>query len=159
MKPTKPARARLAALALAFVVPQAMAGDETWAPPNPYRGMDNVLEAGRAAYAEHCASCHGADAVQPNAEGPDLRRLDSFCRRLKDAALKAACLKDVDSYYFTSVLEGKVRAGVVHMPAWKDVLAPESIWAIRSFVETRPSRPPQRRLPESAGRDPVLESP
>lgn len=111
---------------------------------NPYRGQATVHEAGRQAYSQHCAQCHGVDASQPMAEAPDLRRLDSFCRRLRDPVLKSDCTADVDRYYLRSVHEGKVRAGVVHMPAWKDVLTPQQIWSIRTFVETRPLDPPKR---------------
>jgi mono/diheme cytochrome c family protein len=115
--------------------------------PNPYRGQAGVMAAGEAAYARHCAECHGENATRPVAEGPDLRRLNSFCKRLQDPALKDHCLRDVDRYFLTSVLEGKRRAGLMHMPAWRDVLPPETIWAIRSFTETRPI-PPPRTLPD-----------
>ena len=55
---------------------------------NPLRGDSRVIEAGRQGYRQHCAECHGEEAVNPIAEAPDLRRLDSFCRRLKDPALQ-----------------------------------------------------------------------
>lgn len=115
--------------------------------PNPYRGNAAVLAAGERAYERHCAECHGEHATRPVAEGPDLRRLNSFCNRLADAALKQHCLRDVDSYFLQSVLEGKLRAGQMHMPAWRGVLPPETIWAIRSFTETR-TIPPPRTLPD-----------
>ncbi len=115
--------------------------------PNPYRGNAAVLGAGAIAYASHCAHCHGDGSVNAVAEGPDLRRLNSFCNRLKDDGLKQHCLRDVDSYYLQSVREGKVRAGVVHMPSWAALLPQETIWAIRSFTETRPL-PPPRLLPD-----------
>ncbi len=116
-------------------------------PPNPLRGDAAAIEIGRVAYAQHCASCHGEGSVTPAAEGPDLRRLDGFCRRLKDESLKPHCRRDVDAYYLASVLDGKVRAGIVHMPAWRGKLTSEEIWAIRSFVETRPL-PQPRTLPD-----------
>lgn len=119
---------------------------------NPYRGQTSVHEAGRQAYNQHCAECHGNDARQSVAEAPDLRRLDSFCRRLQDQALKADCTADVDRYYLRSVHEGKVRAGVVHMPAWKGVLTPQEIWSIRTYVETRPMDPPKRTTSVDAQR-------
>lgn len=119
---------------------------------NPYRGQTSVHEAGRQSYNQHCAECHGNDARQSVAEAPDLRRMDSFCRRLKDHALKADCTADVDRYYLRSVHEGKVRAGVVHMPAWKGVLTPQEIWSIRTYVETRPMDPPKRTTSVDAQR-------
>ena len=42
-----------------------------------------------------------------------------------------------------SALEGKLRAGPMHMPARKGVLPPET----RSFTETR-RLPPRRTLPD-----------
>lgn len=115
--------------------------------PNPYRSLPAAAKIGEAAYARHCASCHGEGAVTPSAEGPELRRLNTFCNRLKDPSLKDRCLRDVDTYFMRSVLEGKIRAGSVHMPGWKDVLPQETIWAIRSFTETRPA-PERRTLPD-----------
>lgn len=108
---------------------------------NPFRGQ--TQPAGQGLYNQHCAQCHGEDARRPMAEAPDLRRLNSFCRRLADAALKDRCLGDVDTYFHHSVMEGKVRAGVVHMPPWRGQLDDASIWAIRSFIEAQPLPPPR----------------
>jgi mono/diheme cytochrome c family protein len=119
---------------------------ETVRLPNPYRGQPAAIAAGELAYEQHCASCHGEQAIRAVAEGPDLRRLNSFCRRL-DSMLQAHCLRDVDTYFLRSVHEGKRRAGLMHMPAWQDVLPQETIWAIRSFTESRPL-PPPRTLPD-----------
>ena len=33
---------------------------------------------------------------------------------------------------------GKQKFGIVHMPPWEGLLAPELAWALRSFVETAP---------------------
>lgn len=120
-----------------------------WQVPNPYRGLSAVLAAGQQAYERHCAECHGESATRAVAEGPDLRRLNGFCVRLADLPLRARCLRDVDTYFLQSVREGKLRAGLMHMPAWKDVLPQETVWAIRSFTETRPL-PPPRTLPDLA---------
>ena len=130
----------------------AAGGPAIAAPPNPLRGDPAAIEPGRAAYEAHCATCHGEQAVSPTAEAPDLRRLDGFCRRLADPALKAHCQRDVDTYYLRSVLDGKVRAGVVHMPPWRGVLRDDEIWAIRTFVETRPLDPPKRTTSVDAAR-------
>lgn len=111
---------------------------------NPLRGDSQVIEAGRQGYHQHCAECHGEEAVNPIAEAPDLRRLDSFCRRLKDPALQTHCRDDVDRYYLRSVNEGKIRAGIVHMPPWEGRLSPDEIWSIRNFIESRPRPAPAR---------------
>ncbi len=138
------------AAALLVAWPALPARAQSWQAPNPYRTAsgpeaDAVLTQGRQAYAQHCASCHGNDGVNPSAEAPDLRRLNSFCLRLKTPVLATRCQQDVDAYFSQSVQEGKVRAGLVHMPAWKDVLAPQTAWAIQRFVETRPRPQPRTR--------------
>lgn len=115
--------------------------------PNPYRDNSEVLAAGEVAYERYCAECHGERSTRPVAEGPDLRRLNSFCKRLADVPLRGLCLRDVDTYFLRSVHEGKLRAGLMHMPAWKDVLPQETIWAIRSYTESL-TLPPPRRLPD-----------
>lgn len=108
-----------------------------WQLPNPYRGNAGVIAQGQQHFETHCASCHGHEASQATPEGPDLRRLDSFCLRLKDAVLKSHCVQDVDTYFLQSVREGKVRAGVRYMPAWEGVLSQEQMWAIKTYVESR----------------------
>jgi hypothetical protein len=101
-------------------------------PPEPVRP-------GQALYQKHCAECHGEQAVHPTAEAPDLRRLDSFCRRLTDPALQTHCREDVERYFLRSVREGKVRAGVVHMPPWEGRLTLDEMGSIRQFILTRPA--------------------
>lgn len=123
---------------------------QDWQAPNPYRAAEpaqlaQVQADGRAAYARHCARCHGADAVRPMAEAPDLRRLNSVCVRLKNEALARRCQQDVDAYFSQSVQEGKVRAGIEHMPAWRDTLAPGTAWAIQLFIEAQPRPQPRTR--------------
>ena len=46
------------------------------------------------------------------------------------------CIVDNDQYFLKSVKYGKTRVGVVHMPAWKDVLPSAAIWTIRTFLES-----------------------
>lgn len=111
--------------------------------PNAQRGNAAVLPAGQAAYNQACARCHGVDA-EATPDAPDLRRLNGFCRRLKAPALQQACITDVDTYFMTTVLEGKVRAGLVHMPPWKGLLSDDTIWSIRSYLESRRPPPPTR---------------
>ena len=62
-------------------------------------------------------------------------------KRVQSAALKQRCIQDVDDYFRTSVLRGKLKVGVRHMPAWEPVLKPEVVWAIRTFIETPAARP------------------
>lgn len=110
---------------------------ETWAAENPYAGNSAVVATGRSLYLEICARCHGDEASQ-GAPAPDLRRLDRYCRRIADEKIKRHCSSDVDDYFRRSVLFGKIRLGIEHMPAWQDRLSQEAVWAIRTYVAARP---------------------
>ncbi|MGB4064804.1 MAG: c-type cytochrome [Azonexus sp.] len=110
---------------------------ETWLAENPYRGNPVALSIGQQAYNQACARCHGADASTNAAPAPDLRQLNRFCRRISDAELNAACLRDNDAYFAKSVRKGKIIVGVTHMPPWDGVLKQELAWAIQVFIEAR----------------------
>ncbi len=123
-----------------------------WARINPYRGLPVAIEVGGQTYAQTCARCHGPEADPARHPAPDLRRLDMACRRILDADLRATCISDNDVFFSKSVREGKTVVGVVHMPAWEKVLGPKLIWAVRSYIETRPlpARPQRSTEPETA---------
>ena len=104
---------------------------------NPYRENAAVLETGRRIFNQGCAVCHGEDAKGDRAPAPDLRGLQVYCRRIEDDALRNRCQDDVDVYFAKSVLEGKRKVGVVHMPAWGGVLSQEQLWAIKTFIESQ----------------------
>lgn len=112
----------------------AITGDQAG---NPYRGNARAAEIGRTAFNQACARCHGVDAVNKGQVGPDLTRMDRACRRIVDPAVQRLCVEDNDDFFLKSVQQGKVRVGVVHMPAWQDVLSPAAIWTLRTFLETR----------------------
>lgn len=107
---------------------------------NPYRGNPQAADIGRQAFNRACARCHGPDGDNRGQVGPDLLKLDRGCSRIADAAIREMCIVDNDQYFLKSVQYGKTRVGVVHMPAWQDVLPPAAIWTIRTFLESR-SRP------------------
>lgn len=110
---------------------------ETWRTENPYRGNPEAVAIGQKAYSQACARCHGADASTNAAPAPDLRNLNRFCRRISDAELNAACMRDNDAYFAKTVRNGKVIVGVTHMPPWQGVLKQELAWAIQTFIESR----------------------
>lgn len=110
---------------------------DTWLAENPYRGNPNAIAIGQQAYNQACARCHGADASTNAAPAPDLRQLNRYCRRISDAELSAACMRDNDAYFARSVRYGKIIVGVTHMPPWQDVLRQELAWAIQTFIESR----------------------
>lgn len=106
-------------------------------PTNPYRGDAQAVQIGHAIFNQSCAVCHGPDAVGSRAPAPDLRRLDSFCRRIDDAPMQAHCHADVDVYFYKSVMQGKTLVGTVHMPPWQGVLSQEQVWALKTYLETQ----------------------
>lgn len=111
-----------------------------WDASNPLRGNAAALDIGRSAYNQSCARCHGPDADGSRAPAPDLRRIGRSCNRVADAALKQRCTEDADYYFRQSVLKGKIKLGIEHMPAWEGVLDPQVLWSIRSYVETAGKR-------------------
>ncbi len=110
-------------------------GDK-WRDENPYKGNKLALKIGSSAYNQNCARCHGLEAVSVGI-APDLRLLDRDCATVKNAAKKAACYKDVDAYYLSSIRAGKVRNGAVYMPPFEGIFNQEAMWAIKTYLETR----------------------
>lgn len=111
---------------------------------NPYRDRADVATVGREIFNHHCSRCHGVDAVASGVgamPAPDLRRLGNYCRRLAEGALKTTCRDDTDAYVLKSVLKGKTVVGIEHMPAWENILSRESLWAIRTYLESRGGKP------------------
>ncbi len=92
---------------------------------NPFRGDKTAIEIGKSGYNTNCARCHGLGAVSGGI-APDLRYLP-------------AGDDDSDEYFLDTVNEGAVRNGNVYMPPFKDVLSPEAVWAIRTWIETIPA--------------------
>ncbi len=128
----------VAALTACATPPQRQAADEPKAERiNPVRGQAEAIASGEKHYARHCASCHGEGATKP---GPaaDLRNIGRTCRRLTEPGLQQRCHLDADVYFLKTVEEGKLRLGIRHMPAWKDLISTEEAWAIQAFIETRP---------------------
>jgi mono/diheme cytochrome c family protein len=108
-----------------------------WRTSNPYRDETTITATGRALYNEACSKCHGPDMNAKGHPAPPLRRLQRYCRKIEDKALKPRCLADVDHYFMTTVLKGKIILGVEHMPAWDGVLSQEAVWAIKTYVDSR----------------------
>lgn len=150
-----PARRLGSALALALPLLAAAHGDVTpqavdtsklpavgtdWKAENPYRGNEQAAKVGSSAYNQNCARCHGLEAVSGGI-APDLRKLDNDCASLKDAKRKAACVKEIDGFFLTTVRHGRTRNGAVYMPPFEGTFNQEAIWAIKSYLETRREKP------------------
>lgn len=112
----------------------------TWRGENPYRQDATAVRIGSSAYNQNCARCHGLEAVSGGI-APDLRRLDNDCVSLKDAAKKAACVKEIDDFFAGTVRRGRTRNGAVYMPPFEGTLSQEAIWSIKSYLETRREKP------------------
>ena len=122
-----------AALAHGDVVPQAVdvstlepVGAD-WLGENPYRGKpaqyDEAVKVGASGYNQNCARCHGLEVISGGL-APDLRYLDAG--------------KLGDEWYLERVRAGYTQNGVTKMPKFEGIFSQEAMWAIRSYVETRP---------------------
>jgi cytochrome c-550 PedF len=101
---------------------------EDWAEENPYRlkGGDQyakAIEIGASGYNQNCARCHGLE-VKSGGLAPDLRYLDEGI--------------EGDEWFLQRIRKGYSQDGTYKMPPFQDVLTQEAMWAIRSYVETRP---------------------
>jgi cytochrome c-550 PedF len=159
-RPRGRANARVGALLLAMaacaatttvrahgdVTPQAVdtaglpALGQEWRAENPFRTNSRAVEIGTSAYNQNCARCHGLEAISGGV-APDLRKLDNECVTLKDAAKKAACVKEIDEFFLTTVRQGRTRNGAVYMPPFEGVMNQEAIWSIKAYLETRRDKP------------------
>lgn len=102
---------------------------EEWKLENPYRGDKLAIEIGTSAYAQNCARCHGLDAVSGGMT-PDLRLLnDEF---------EFSTPAESDGLFLMRVRIGAVKDGRVYMPPFEGILSQEAMWAIRSYLDTRP---------------------
>ena len=95
---------------------------------NPYRltGGDEyelAIKIGASGYNQNCARCHGLEAISGGI-APDLRKLE-------DGILG-------DEWYLERVRKGYSQNGAYKMPPFQDLLNQEAMWAIRSYIESRP---------------------
>ena len=90
---------------------------------NPYRGNKLAVQIGEGGYNQNCARCHGLD-VKSGGMAPDLREVP------EDEA--------GDSWFAARVTGGATKDGRVRMPPFGEIISQEGIWAIRTYVESRP---------------------
>ena len=96
---------------------------EEWRATNPYRGNEKAVEIGARGYNSNCARCHGLD-VKSGGMAPDLRMLEST--------------EEGDAWFLMRIRTGAKRDDRVKMPPFEGILSQEAMWAIRSYIETRP---------------------
>ena len=134
------------ALAHGDVVPQAVDTTslptlgEGWRDENPFRNHEGAIKVGTSAYNQNCARCHGLEAISGGI-APDLRKLDNECATTRDDTRRAACVKDNDEYFLTTVRHGRTRNGAVYMPPFEGVMNQEALWSIKAYLETRRDKP------------------
>lgn len=100
-----------------------------WLEENPYRlkgGKQYELaqQIGASGYNQNCARCHGLEAVSGGI-APDLRYLETGT--------------DGDQWFLQRIRHGYSQDGSVKMPPFENILNQEAMWAIRSYLETRPN--------------------
>ena len=100
---------------------------EEWAETNPFRDnsevMARALEVGASGYNQNCARCHGLEAISGGI-APDLRELEEDF--------------DGDEWYVERVRHGATRDGRVYMPPFEGLISQEGLWAIRTYIDSRP---------------------
>jgi mono/diheme cytochrome c family protein len=84
---------------------------------NPYAGQTEAIAAGGKLFADHCAKCHGVDALgskkRPNLRAPEVQRA-------------------TDGELFWILRNGDIRHG---MPSWSSIPEP-SRWQIIAYVKS-----------------------
>jgi cytochrome c-550 PedF len=98
-----------------------------WLKENPYRAdkaqYDLAIQIGTSGYNQNCARCHGLQVVSGGI-APDLRYLDEG--------------KLGDEWFLERIRLGYTQNGLTKMPKFEGIFAQEAMWAIRSYIETRP---------------------
>jgi len=107
-----------------------------WGIPAPYTSMTNplprsgrTLESGAAIYRQHCASCHGDDGAGGGPAGRNLKPPPGNLVWLSDMPEK-----QWDAFMVWSITDGGAPLGTA-MPAFKDTLSREDIWAVTAYVQ------------------------
>jgi len=94
-----------------------------WLKRNPYKGNEIAINIGSSGYNSNCARCHGLE-VKSGGVAPDLRYLEDD--------------EEGDSWYIMRVREGYHQNGVTRMPKFEGLISQEAMWAIRSYIDSRP---------------------
>ena len=101
---------------------------EDWREENPYRAAggdqyDLAVKIGASGYNQNCARCHGLEVISGGI-APDIRYLE-------EGALG-------DEWFLQRIRKGYSQNGAYKMPPFEGILSQEAMWAIRSYIETRP---------------------
>lgn len=101
---------------------------EEWRKENPYRGNAaanaTAVKIGMSAYNQNCARCHGIDAISGGI-APDLRGLENNA--------------EGDQWFLSRIRKGVRKPdGSTMMPPFEGLMNQEAMWAIRTYIESRP---------------------
>jgi cytochrome c-550 PedF len=98
-----------------------------WLKENPYRADDVqkklALEVGASGYNQNCARCHGLEVISGGL-APDLRYLEEG--------------KIGDEWFLERIRHGYAQNGTTKMPKFEGIFTQEAMWAIRTYIESRP---------------------
>jgi cytochrome c-550 PedF len=98
-----------------------------WLTENPFRKdkaqFDIAVTIGSSGFNQNCARCHGLE-VKSGGLAPDLRYLEQG--------------KEGDEWFIQRIRNGYAQNGLTKMPKFEGILSQEAMWAIRSYIETRP---------------------
>lgn len=95
-----------------------------WRTESPFRGNEAAIKIGKSAYNQNCARCHGIDAISGGI-APDLRALDDNA--------------EGDAWFINRVRKGAMINGDVKMPPFEGLMNQEAMWAIRAYIDSRPT--------------------
>lgn len=103
-------------------LPEEMATENPWREAEP-EVLFKAVEVGGKGFNSNCARCHGLEAISGGL-APDLRFLEA-----NDMG---------DEWFLDRILHGYEQNGAVKMPPFEGILNQQAIWAIRTYIETRP---------------------
>jgi len=117
-----------------------------WGVPAPYTGTSNPLartsatvRRGAKIYAANCVSCHGPSGQGHGKKGRDLSPPPGNLAWLSQMPMPRR-----DPFMYWTVAEGGAAFGTA-MPAFKETLSVEDIWAVVAYVQARlPAKPKGR---------------
>lgn len=98
-----------------------------WLKENPYRAdeaqKEIALAIGASGYNQNCARCHGLQVISGGL-APDLRYLEEG--------------KFGDEWFLERMRNGYTQNEVTKMPKFEGIFSQEAMWAIRTYIESRP---------------------
>jgi len=100
---------------------------EAEATKNPLTVDAKLLATGKAIFKDKCQKCHGATG---KGDGPDA---DPDAQEDMDLTRASRAAKNPDGVVFYKAWNGRKKP---KMPAFKDELSKEQIWAVVSYVQT-----------------------